>query len=163
VLGALAGDRAQILHASGELIARALELFEARQRGAAGEFRTPRGRGDVGEGPGDDARQLALELCDLRPQRCACPTLADRVLGLGRAGLQRVGHGCIPLAASALGPTGAGVAIDHVLLGMAQARLLSAERERRFYQRAWAREPTLAPADHGCSSAVRHVHSASSA
>ena len=103
MLGALAGDRAQLLHASGELIAGALELFEAGQCGAGAELWPARRRGDVGEAPGHDARQLALELCDLRPQRGACPTLAERLLELGRPGLQRVRRRCIPLAAGSLG------------------------------------------------------------
>jgi hypothetical protein len=54
VLGALAGEAAQLLQAAGELVARALERLEVEQPRAAAGAHGDRRRGDVRKGLGDD-------------------------------------------------------------------------------------------------------------
>ncbi len=82
------GERAQLLHAAREAVARELELAEARQARRAAATRRGRRRGDVREGLGDDRRQLVLEPRYLRAQRAPRGALALRD---GRPGNGSVG------------------------------------------------------------------------
>jgi hypothetical protein len=94
-LGARVGQTADLLRASSEPVAGALELPERQQRGTAraggplaggGGALAAGGGGDEGESLGDDPRQLALEARDLRSQRRPRGALAGGILaGLGAA------------------------------------------------------------------------------
>jgi hypothetical protein len=76
VLGALAREPAKLLHAARQLVARSLELLQAEQTRAGEDLRRGIRRGDEGKPLGDDRRELALELCDLPPQRAPRGALA---------------------------------------------------------------------------------------
>jgi hypothetical protein len=83
VRGALAGQATDVLHASGEAVALALELLEAEQAGAAKRLRlvhASRVGGDVRERTGDDLRELALEPRHLLAQRAPGGGLVGRPL-----------------------------------------------------------------------------------
>jgi hypothetical protein len=84
VLVALAGQPAQLLKASCERVASALELIEAEQRGAARAglvaASVAAGGFDERESIGDDRRELALEPVDLGAQRPPRLPLAVRAL-----------------------------------------------------------------------------------
>jgi hypothetical protein len=71
VLGAAGGEAAQLLHARGQRVARALELPQVEQAPAGRRLRGPVRGGDVRERVGDDRRELALQPCDLPAQRRA--------------------------------------------------------------------------------------------
>jgi hypothetical protein len=75
VLPPLGGEPAQLLQATGEAVARALELLEAEQARGVDPGGFGARRRDEGKGLGDDRRELALELSDLRPQRVSRRTL----------------------------------------------------------------------------------------
>jgi hypothetical protein len=132
VLEALAREAAQLLHATGEAISRALELREAWQARATEGLAGLAGRGDVGKRLGDDRRELVLEARDLRPQRCSRRALAGPCAILDGA--------CVELLVDVLENSGDGrlagrsVRIDDWLLVLAHTRLL-VRRKRRFYQR----------------------------
>lgn len=78
-LRAFRGELLRLAHARGEPVALALELGEAEQARAGQGVEELRGGGrrrrDVREARGDDRRELALELRDLRAQRTACGAL----------------------------------------------------------------------------------------
>jgi hypothetical protein len=76
VLGALGRQPAKLLHATGQLIARSLELLQAEQMRTDEGLSCGAGRGDEGKPLGDDRRELALEPCHLRPQRAPGGALA---------------------------------------------------------------------------------------
>jgi hypothetical protein len=101
VLVSLRRAPAQVLQATGQVVARLLELLEAENaracRGAArigagaardsgalaglrGGARRTRERRDVGESPGNDLRQLALEPSNLCAQRAARGALPDPIV-----------------------------------------------------------------------------------
>jgi hypothetical protein len=114
---------AQLLQAAGEAVAHALELSEPEQ-GWSTDGRTfaalGAGRGDIGEGVGEDRRDLALEPCDLRLQRLPRGPLgrSDRApirgegITIGRPGRR--------------GPS-RDISIDYLLLALVHIRLLPAD------------------------------------
>jgi hypothetical protein len=78
VLGALGRQPAELLDAAGQLIARALERLQAEQARTDDVGACAARRRDVREPRGHDRRKLALEPCDLRPQRAPRGALAVR-------------------------------------------------------------------------------------
>jgi hypothetical protein len=99
VLGALAHQRADVLHAPGERVALPLQLRQAKQARPAERLAAEIARGvggDVRKAARDEQRQLALQARDLRTQRTTraalvngldgrCAAVDRQLLGLAHA------------------------------------------------------------------------------
>jgi hypothetical protein len=153
----------EALELGGQRVARALERAQVEQpRKAAGNART-RGRGDirrarrrdVREALGHDRRELTLEARDLLPQRAARRSL--RVVALGRERRRRT------VARSRAGSRRLrGGRFDEMVLTLPQGRCLLAGGNDGFYQRRRPRFAACGGRRHGCASAARADHNASS-
>lgn len=83
VRGAFASEAADVLHATGQAIALALELLEAEQAWAAerlGLIHARRVGGNVRKAGSDETRKLQLEARNLRAQRAPGCRLIERPL-----------------------------------------------------------------------------------